>query len=81
MSKTLIHKSPQGALQIVGVPGDIEPGEPFEVTEEHAESLLIQTDLYAKATRADVKAWEETLAARAAEAAAAEAAETEGESA
>lgn len=42
----LIHKSPQGALQIVGVPGDIEPGEPFEVPEVQAEGLLIQSDLY-----------------------------------
>jgi len=42
----LIHKSPQGALQIVGVPGDIPPGEPFEVTDEQSEGLLIQSDLY-----------------------------------
>jgi hypothetical protein len=77
----LIHRSPAGALAIVGVPGVFEPGEPFEVPDdEQAERLLIQSDLYAKATKADLKAWEETLAARAAEADAAKA-ETEGESA
>jgi hypothetical protein len=42
----LIHRSPLGALQIVGVPGDIEPGEPFDVPDEVAEGLLIQSDLY-----------------------------------
>lgn len=47
----LIHKSPQGALQIVGVPGDIEPGEPFEVTDEQAKALLIQSDLYQPAPK------------------------------
>lgn len=75
----LIHRSPLGVLQIVGVPGDIEPGEPFDVPDEVAEGLLIQTDLYAAASKADVKAWEETLAARAAEADAAKA-DTEGAS-
>ncbi|GAA1787900.1 hypothetical protein GCM10009748_23050 [Agromyces lapidis] len=43
----LVHKSPFGALEIVGVPGRHEPGEPFEVSEEQAESLLEQADLYA----------------------------------
>jgi hypothetical protein len=43
---TLIHHSPIGALQIAGVIGEIEPGEPFEVTEEHAATLLEQGDLY-----------------------------------
>jgi hypothetical protein len=42
----LVHKSPQGALEIVGVPGRIEPGEPFEVSELQAEGLLPQSDLY-----------------------------------
>ena len=42
----LVHKSPFGALEIVGVPGRIEPGVPFEVTDEQAEGLLPQADLY-----------------------------------
>lgn len=42
----LIHKSPQGALQIVGIPGDINPGEPFDVPDAQADGLLIQSDLY-----------------------------------
>jgi len=42
----LVHKSPFGALEIVGVPGRIEPGVPFEVSEKQAEGLLPQTDLY-----------------------------------
>ena len=47
----LIHNSPLGALQIVGVPGDIEPGTPFEVPEEQAKALLIQSDLYQPAPK------------------------------
>lgn len=43
----LVHKSPLGALEIVGVPGSIEPGVPFEVTDEQAAGLLPQSDLYA----------------------------------
>lgn len=42
----LIHKSPFGALEIVGVPGVVEPGVPFEVSEREAEGLLVQTDLF-----------------------------------
>ena len=42
----LVHKSPLGALEIVGVPGRVEPGEPFEVSGEQAEALLSQADLY-----------------------------------
>ena len=42
----LFHKSPFGALEIVGVPGRIEPGEPFDVSEEQAQCLVPQTDLY-----------------------------------
>ena len=42
----LVHKSPLGALEIVGVPGRIEPGVPFEVSDAQAEGLLPQTDLY-----------------------------------
>ena len=46
MSKTLIHNSPQGALEIVGVPGVVEPGVPFEIRDELADGLLAQSDLY-----------------------------------
>ena len=42
----LVHKSPLGALEIVGVPGRIEPGVPFDVSDEVAASLLPQSDLY-----------------------------------
>lgn len=42
----LVHKSPLGALEIVGVPGRVEPGEPFEVSDSQAEGLLTQSDLY-----------------------------------
>lgn len=42
----LVHKSPLGALEIVGVPGRVEPGEPFEVSDGQAEALLLQSDLY-----------------------------------
>lgn len=42
----LVHKSPRGALEIVGVPGRVEPGEPFEVSEEQSVALLLQADLY-----------------------------------
>ena len=47
----LIHQSPAGALQIVGVPGDIDPGQPFEVSDEQAQALLIQSDLYSVAPK------------------------------
>lgn len=46
---TLIHSSPLGALEIAGVPGLIAPGEPFNVDELHALTLLQQSDLYALA--------------------------------
>lgn len=42
----LIHKSTAGGLEIAGVPGIIEPGEPFEVPDEAAPGLLVQTDLF-----------------------------------
>jgi len=42
----LVHKSPFGALEIVGVPGRIEPGVPFEVTDAESVGLLVQTDLF-----------------------------------
>ena len=56
MAKTLIHQSPQGALEIVGVPGVIEPGQPFEVDDSTAKSLLVQSDLYRVASKADIQA-------------------------
>lgn len=42
----LVHKSPYGALEIVGVPGAVEPGVPFEVSDVQAVGLLVQSDLY-----------------------------------
>ncbi|WP_166789728.1 hypothetical protein [Cryobacterium fucosi] len=45
----LIHHSPAGALEIVGVDGIVEPGEPFEIPDEQAEGLLVQSDLYFRA--------------------------------
>lgn len=47
--RQLIHKSPLGPLSIPGVLGEPEPGEPFEVDDDIAESLLEQSDLYAPA--------------------------------
>lgn len=46
MTKTLIHASPLGALEIPGVPGAVPPGEPFDVDDAIADSLLEQSDLY-----------------------------------
>lgn len=46
----LIHKSTGGALEIVGVEGVIEPGVPFEVHDDDAPALLVQSDLYAEVT-------------------------------
>jgi D-tyrosyl-tRNA(Tyr) deacylase len=48
----LIHHSPLGSLQIGGVLGLVEPGEPFDVDDELAESLLEQTELYELADEA-----------------------------
>lgn len=45
----LIHRSPLGALEIPGVLGMPEPGEPFDAPPEIAHRLLEQSDLYAKA--------------------------------
>lgn len=42
----LIHNSPGGALEIEGIRGAIEPGVPFEVRDEDAPGLLVQSDLY-----------------------------------
>lgn len=46
MTKQMIHTSPLGALEIAGVLGRPEPGEPFEIDDDLAEALLEQTDLY-----------------------------------
>jgi hypothetical protein len=42
----LIHKSPLGALEIPTVLGAVEPGVPFDVDDDIAESLLEQDELY-----------------------------------
>lgn len=42
----LAHSSPLGPLEIPTVPTPVEPGEPFEVPDEIAQSLLEQSDLY-----------------------------------
>lgn len=42
----LIHTSSLGALEIVDVPGVIEPHVPFTVSDELAARLLGQPDLY-----------------------------------
>ncbi len=47
--RQLIHKSPLGPLSIPGVLGEPAPGEPFEVDDDIAESLLEQSDLFAPA--------------------------------
>lgn len=46
MTKKLIHSSPLGALEIPTVLGPVQPGEPFEVDNDIAASLLQQKDLY-----------------------------------
>lgn len=46
-TKTLVHHSPLGALEIPGVLGAVEPGTPFDVDEQIATSLLQQGDLFA----------------------------------
>lgn len=43
----LIHKSPFGALEIPGVLGQLNPGEPFTIADEDGVVLLCQADLYA----------------------------------
>ena len=42
----LAHSSPLGALEIPTVPAPVEPGVPFDVSDQIAESLLEQSDLY-----------------------------------
>lgn len=46
----LIHLSPLGALEIPGVLGRPEPGEPFDVDDDLVEGLLLQSDLFRVAT-------------------------------
>lgn len=46
MTKKLIHRSPLGALEIPTVLGAPAPGEPFDVDDDIAESLLEQGDLF-----------------------------------
>jgi len=54
MSRQLIHTSPLGPLVIPGVLGEPAPGEPFEVDDDIAESLLEQRDLYAPAPETEL---------------------------
>lgn len=54
MSQLLIHRSPLGPLSIPGVLGEPAPGEPFEVDDDIAETLLEQGDLYAPAPAPEV---------------------------
>lgn len=44
--KKLVHHSPLGDLEIPIVPGPVAPGDPFEVSDDIAASLLLQSDLY-----------------------------------
>lgn len=46
MTKQLIHLSPLGALEIPTVYDPVEPGVPFDVDDDIADSLLEQIDLY-----------------------------------
>lgn len=48
-TRTLIHSSPLGALEIPGAAGVIEPGTPFTVDSAIADSLLQQADVFALA--------------------------------
>lgn len=43
---TLVHKSPLGPLEIPGVLGLVDPGQPFELERDDAFLLLDQGDLY-----------------------------------
>lgn len=45
----LIHHSPLGALEIPGVLGFPEPGEPFDAPADIAATLLEQSELYEEA--------------------------------
>lgn len=55
MTKQLIHHSPLGALEIPGVLGYPEPGEPFDAPDDIAQSLLEQSDLYELAPEPTLK--------------------------
>lgn len=55
MTKTLIHRSPLGALEIPTVLGAPLPGEPFDVDDDIADSLLEQADLYQLAPKGTKK--------------------------
>lgn len=46
MTKTLVHNSPLGELEIPTVDGTVPPGVPFDVDDDIAESLLEQHELY-----------------------------------
>lgn len=46
MTTRLIHSSPKGPLDINGVGRNIAPGEPFDVPDTLAATLLQQGDLY-----------------------------------
>jgi hypothetical protein len=52
----LIHQSPLGDLEIPTVLGPVPAGEPFEVDNDIAGSLLAQGDLYAPALAAAASA-------------------------
>lgn len=54
MSQLLIHRSPLGPLSIPTVIGEPAPGEPFEVDDDIAESLLAQGELYERAPAPEV---------------------------
>lgn len=56
MAKTLIHTSPKGALDINGVGRNIAPGEPFDVPDNIATTLLAQPDLYQEVPTTKVSA-------------------------
>lgn len=55
MTKTLVHQSPIGALEIPTVLGPVEPGEPFDVDDDIANSLLQQTGVYRLASPPTLK--------------------------
>lgn len=57
MTTKLIHSSPLGGLEIPGVLGAVVPGEPFDIDDDLARSLLEQTDLFREATAKDVEQW------------------------
>lgn len=60
---TLIHYSPLGSLVLPGVPGPVAPGEPFEVDDTIAASLLQQADVYQPARIPSIRELRELAAA------------------